>query len=264
MRRLFLVLFLLLTAVTARAHDFWIEPSSFRPAVGSLVSASLRVGQDFVGDPVPRSAQRIEKFIVRDGANERPLVGQENRDPAGLLRLDTPGVAIIGYRSRPEALELPAQKFEEYLRSEGLESIIALRAKRGESAKPDKEIFSRCAKAILFTGGGGGGARHDKEVAQPLGFRFEIVPESNPYTAGGAIAFRLLFDGKPLRDALVTAIRQDDPGKPMRARSDRAGRVTLDLRARGVWLVKSVQIIPAPPSSGAEWESLWASVTFER
>jgi len=131
-RRLLSLFFLLITAVTARAHDFWIEPSSFRPAVGSLVTASLRVGQDFVGDPVPRSAQLIEQFVVRDGASERPVVGQENRDPAGYLRVERPGLTIVGYRSRPVALELPAQKFEDYLRQEGLDEIIALRAKRGE------------------------------------------------------------------------------------------------------------------------------------
>ena len=31
----------------------------------------------------------------------------------------------------------------------------------------------------------------------------------------------------------------------------------------GVWLVKAVHMAPAPAESGAEWESLWASLTFE-
>jgi len=258
-RRLVSVFFLLITAVTARAHDFWIEPSSFRPAVGSLVTASLRVGQDFVGDPVPRSAQLIEQFVVRDGASERPVVGQENRDPAGYLRVERPGLTIVGYRSRPVRLELPAQKFEDYLRQEGLEEIIALRAKRGESSKPDKEIFSRCAKAILFAGNGGGAA-----VNEPLGFRYEIIPETNPYAAAGALTFRVVYEGKPLRNALVTAIAQDGAATPLRARSDGAGRVRFTLPSRGVWLVKSVRLVAAPAASGADWESLWASVTFER
>jgi len=258
MRRLVPVFFLLL-AVTARAHDFWIEPSSFHPPVGALITASLRVGQDFVGDPVPRMTPKIDRFVVRDGTSERPVIGQENRDPAGYLRVEQPGVTIVGYRSRPEPVELPAQKFEEYLRLEGLDDIIALRAKRGESAKPDKEIFSRCAKAILFTGGAGGA-----RVDEPLGFRYEIVPETNPSAASGALTFRVLWEGKPLRNALVTALAQDGATKPLRVRSDAAGRVRFTLPSAGVWLVKSVRLVPAPPSSGAEWESLWASVTFER
>ena len=31
----------------------------------------------------------------------------------------------------------------------------------------------------------------------------------------------------------------------------------------GVWLIKSVQMIDAPRGSNAEWESLWASLTFD-
>ena len=250
--------FLLLFAVTARAHDFWIEPSSFRPPVGSLVTASLRVGQNFAGDPVPRSAQLIERFVVRDSGGERPVIGQENRDPAGYVRIEQPGVTIVGYRSRPVPVELPAPKFEEYLRQEGLEDVIALRARRGESSKPDKEIFSRCAKAILFAGSG------NARVDQQLGFRYEIIPETDPYSSAGPLTFRVVYEGEPLRNALVTAIAQDGAAPPMRARSDRDGRVRFALPSRGVWLVKSVRLIAAPPSSGAEWESLWASVTFER
>ncbi len=223
-----------------------------------MFSASLRVGQGFVGDPVPRSSDLIERFVVRDGQPERAIAGFEGRDPAGLLRVESPGVAVIGYRSRPVPLELPADKFEQYLKLGGLDRIIAFRAQRGESAKPDKEIFSRCAKAIVSAGSGAG-----VKVTEALGFRFEIVPEANPYAARGPMSFRLIFEGKPLRDGLVTAIRQDDPSKPLRARSDASGRVTFAFPARGVWLIKSVQIVPAPKSSGADWESLWASLTFE-
>ena len=55
----------LLTAGELCAHDFWIEPSTFRPAPGATVAIGLRVGQNFVGDPVPRSSQLLERFVVR-------------------------------------------------------------------------------------------------------------------------------------------------------------------------------------------------------
>jgi len=37
----------------------------------------------------------------------------------------------------------------------------------------------------------------------------------------------------------------------------------LDLAAGRIWLVKTVHMVPAPADSGADWESLWASLTFE-
>jgi len=235
-------------AATARAHDFWIEPSTFRPAVGQIVSTSLRVGQEFVGDPIPRSTQLFESFTIREAAGERAVIGMENRDPAGYVRIDKPGLAIIGYRSKANPLQLDAAKFAQFLKEEGLESIVA-------QPKPHREQFFRFAKSIIGSG--------SKGFDKPFGYRFEIIPETNP-SAATPLRVRLLFEGKPLAGALVTAMHRDDPNARLRIRSDKQGRVTLNLPKNGVWLIKSVQLVPAPAGSDVEWESLWASLTFER
>ncbi len=254
-------LLLALAASPLMAHDFWIEPSTFRPAVGELITANLRVGQDFVGDPVPRESSNIERFVVRDSGGERPVVGRDGRDPDGYTNVLSPGAAVIGYRSLPKPLELPPEKFEDYLRQEGLERIIAWRAQHGQSKQPSKEIFSRCAKAIVAAGPPE--SRRVRAIEEPLGFRLELVPESDPFAAG-ALRVRVTFENKPLEGALVIALNQQDPAAKVSLRSDKAGRVSLPLSKGGVWLIKCVHMVPAPPASGAQWESLWASLTFER
>jgi uncharacterized GH25 family protein len=246
---------LLCGSAPALAHDFWMEASSFRPAVGSVVTIGLRVGQDFIGDPIPRDSKLIERFLVRDGASERNLGGIEGQDPAGYVSIERPGAAMVAYRSRPKSLELPADKFEDYLRQEGLERIIAIRASRGESKQPSKEIFSRCAKALLVTAGA-----QPRGFDRPIGLRLEIVTESDPINAS-TLRARLLYEGQPLEGALVIALH---PPERFSARTDGQGRVTLPIDVPGVWLIKAVHMIPAPPESGAQWESLWASFTFER
>ena len=273
-------------ASTALAHDFWIEPSTFRPAIGRNITASLRVGQDFVGDAIPRSAQLMEAFVVHDSAGQRTIDGFENQDPAGILRINQPGLAIIGYRSKPYPLELATDKFEQFLKTEGLERISALRARRGESQKPDRERFFRYAKALVVAGSppspasgrgisreilrpakrGEGGAKRrmrGMQFSEALRYRYELIPETNPM-ASSPLRIRVVFEGKPLANALVTAIHRDDPAARVSARSDASGRVILPLPKNGVWLVKSVQMISAPAGSNADWESLWASLTFER
>ncbi len=50
--------------------------------------------------------------------------------------------------------------------------------------------------------------------------------------------------------------------KKLTARSDKAGRVNFTLPG-GVWLFKAVHMVPAARETAAEWESLWASTTFE-
>jgi uncharacterized GH25 family protein len=252
--------FLFLGASRLLAHDFWIEPTSFRPDVGSTVGFALRVGQGFRGDPVPRNPESIERFVVVSRAGEKPVEGITGQDPAGILRIADPGWVVVGYRSKHRPLELPADKFEQYLKEEGLEKIIATRAKNGDSGKPSKEIYSRCAKSLLDANGAGAGG-YDRAI----GLRLELIPEKSPKEVGGGrtMPVRLLFERKPMAGALVVAINREKPEKRVSARSDASGRVSLDLAPAGVWLVKAVHMVPAPPSSAADWESLWASLTLE-
>lgn len=240
-------LLLLLSASSAYAHDFWIEPSSFTPAAGDVVAVRLRVGEHLEGEPVPRRTGRIERFFARSAAGEYDVPGQPNRDPAGVLKVRDEGTTIVAYRSLPTRTELEAAKFESYLREEGLERIIDERKKRGESAKAGTEVYSRAAKTLVQSGGG---AVRD----QPLGLRLELVRTGD--------AFRLLFEGKPLQNALVVAIRRGDTANPTRARTDAAGMVSFPSMRRGEWLVKTVHMVRADASANADWESIWASVTF--
>ena len=253
-----LPLLVLLFPTVALAHDFWIEPSSFRPPAGQSLTASLRVGEEFVGDPVPRASSQIERFFVRQDKRDIPVGGLEHQDPAGYLRLDAPGPAIIAFRSKPVHLDLAADKFEQFLRVQGLEKISALRASRGETAKPDRELFSRCAKALITVGK----SSSDAGNYDPVGLRLEILPARS--SKRDASSFRLLYEGKPLAGAQITALYRDVVLPRITARTDAAGRVTLPLKERGVWLVETVHMVPAPAGSNADWESLWASLTFER
>ncbi len=242
------------------AHDFWIEPTTFRPAVGATVGIALRVGEGFRGDPVPRTPARILQFILVSPSGKTPIDGVPGHDPAGVARVSEPGLQLVGYRSSSSKVELEAEQFEAYLKEEGLERIVALRARRGESGKPSREVYSRCAKSLLAADGAG-----KSGYDRVLGFTLELVPEKNPYAfrTGGSFPVRLLYRGRPLGGALVVAVNREAPEKRLSARTDRKGRVSLPLAPRGAWLVKAVHMVPAPADSGADWESLWASLTFE-
>src|SRR4249920_3222805 len=105
-RLLFVVIVLAAGSASLRAHDFWIEPTGFSVDLGRVVGVKLRVGQDFHGDPVPRSDDLIGDFVVVDASGRRQVVGSDGSDPAGLLRVTSPGLMIIGYRSRPSPVTL--------------------------------------------------------------------------------------------------------------------------------------------------------------
>jgi uncharacterized GH25 family protein len=257
---------LLLCGQALRAHDFWIEPSSFRPAPGARVAVRLRVGQGFRGDPVPREPQRIERFGAVGSGGETAVPGVPGSDPAGWFLPSSSGLVWLVYDSGHDSVELDTAKFDRYLGEEGLERIRTLRASRPSANGPVKEIFSRCAKSLLSVGGppGTAGTGYDRV----LGLELELVPERNPYAlkAGEDLPVRLLYHGKPLEGALVVALPKaanTAPDAKVSARSDRQGRAALRLDRPGPWLIKAVHMIPAPAGSGADWESLWASITFE-
>ena len=242
------------------AHDMWIEPTTFSPDLGQILGVRLRVGQDLLGDPLARDPALVNQFVVEDGAGRRPVIGHDGSDPAGLLRVAMPGLLVIGYRSNPSAVELAADKFNQYLKDEGLDAVASLRARRNETGAKAHELFSRCAKSLVLSGPPSE-TQHDR----PLGFTLELVAERNPYTtrAGQELPVRLTYENRPLAGALVVAMNRRSPSQKLSARTDNDGRVRFRLPTGGMWLVKAVHMIPAPAGANAEWASFWASLTFD-
>ncbi|MFN7937118.1 MAG: DUF4198 domain-containing protein [Bryobacteraceae bacterium] len=242
------------------AHDMWIEPSSFTPQAGQIVGLRHFVGQDLIGDPLPRNPALIREFIVDDGTGRKPVAGRTGADPAGLIRIGAAGLSIVGYRSHPSTVELPAEQFNKYLKEEGLAGVAAARALRNETAAPVRELFSRCAKSLLLAGAAG-----QTQSDRVLGFTLELTAEQNPYGLhpGDTLPVSLTYEGKPLAGALVVAMNRNDLAVRLALRTGKDGRVRLRLPRGGMWLIKAVHMIPAPAGSNANWESFWASLTFE-
>lgn len=241
-------------------HDMWIEPTTFFPAAGQIVGARLQVGQDFLGDPLPRNPALIKRFVVEDAQGEKPLVGRDGGDPAGYFRVASAGLLVVGYFSNPSAVELDSGKFNQYLQDEGLDSVAAVRARRNQTGSGARELFSRCAKSLVLSG-----PASDKQADHQLGFPLELLAERNPYLmrAGGDLPVRLMWRNRPLQGALIVAINRLHPGQKVFARTDPGGDARFRLPSDGVWLIKAVHMIPAPEGSGADWASYWASLTFE-
>lgn len=235
--------FIVAAAAIVAAHDFWLEPSSFHPKVGSIVQVHLRVGDHFTGEPIGRNDERIEKFMVVGPSGERPVVGRNGGDPAGLVRIDQPGIWILAYRGRPSRVELAAPAFEQYLREEGLEYIIDDRAARGESRTAGRELFSRSVKSLMRAGDGSLDG-----FDRVLGMSLELVPERPPWDlTDSRLPVRLLADGKPLEGALIVSMRKGAAGAKAemgsQVRSDADGRATVEV-GPGTWMIKAVRMQP--------------------
>jgi hypothetical protein len=254
------VIVTLSVSVPVAAHDFWIEPTSYLPEPGKLIGIRARVGDGFLGDPVPRDSSILEQLVVEDGLGRRPVYGRDGADPAGLLRVTDPGLHTIGYFGKPSRVDLAAAKFNTYLQEEGLDAIAAARARLKQTDSGVRELFTRCAKTLVLLGAPGPDQRD-----RALGCALELVAERNPYALapGQTLPVRLTYNGKPIEGVLVVAMNRRRPSEKISGRTDRDGRVRLVLPAGGAWLIKAVHMVPAPADADADWSSYWASLTFE-
>ena len=202
----------------------------------------------------------VARYVAIDAAGERPVTAIPGDDPAGAIRARTPGLLAVGYRSAGFTTRFErADEFERYVQQEGLDHIAG-RGKRAGKQPPVTERYSRAAKALLAVGQAEPGAADRR-----LGFTLELVAERNPYhvPAGAELPVRLYYEQRPLADALVIASNKTKPTEKIRARTDRDGRARLRLPIAGVWLLTAVHMTPAPAQTKADWESVWASLTFE-
>jgi hypothetical protein len=167
---------LLLAMQVAHGHDFWIEAEPYSQDAAGPVAVSLLVGEHFKGETLPYIDSWIDRFELHDGMGMRPIEGVMGDDPAGSVQARTGGASWVAYQSTDDFVELPPDKFNDYLAMEGMEYIRPLRERRGQAGKPGREYYVRCVKALLWTSGEDGVA-----VDTPLGLTLEMIPLTNPY-----------------------------------------------------------------------------------
>ena len=155
-------------------------------------------------------------------------------------------------------IKLEPQKFEDYLREDGIEYISAERAKLGETAKEGRERYSRFIKSLMQVGD-----KQNDNYKKQTGLKLEITPLENPYSkrVGDKLKFQITFDGKPLADRTIFAENRNS--EKQRMKTDRNGKITVKLDRSGLWLVRLVTMRRcAADCDEADWESFWGAFSF--
>jgi uncharacterized GH25 family protein len=246
-------------SATAVAHQFWVEPSSFALPANERVGLRLCIGDGRDAWPFARDASRIVSFQSVGPAGRHPVPGLDGVDPAGIARFTVPGDYVVAYESNHAYTEQPAAQFDEYLRDEGLDTIAAARRIRGDQRAIVREAYSRHAKALLTVG---------QPLTPPrdrlVGLQLELLLEAPETAAAGTElrTLRLLYRGQPLGGALVRASTRD-ASPEFQSRTDPSGRVSFALRPGERWRITAVHMLRGGRDLGTDWESLWASLTFE-
>lgn len=210
----------------------------------------MALGHAAHAERLPRDESRIARFELHGANGGASVLGLHGAAPAGRVRASEPGLHAIVYVSTGDLSVLQAAAFDRYLAEEGLDAARDQRRQREEGDQPGREVFFRSIKSLIDVGGRGGPDR-------PVGIPLELLRERvEPET----VTLRLLLEGRPLAGCLVEL--QPLGGGPSAAeRSDAEGRVRL-AAGPGEWLATAVHIRRGSSREGADWESLWSSLTF--
>jgi uncharacterized GH25 family protein len=270
LRRFALLLGLLVCtrASFIEAHDFWLQPSEYWINPDTLDSMTLQVGHGPFRQRSPIPARRITRFqaIAPNGMavdlHQRLRLGQGAED--GDFRLNDPGTYVLVLQTDDGAqTHLPAIRFNDYLKVEGLTPALEQRARLHRMDADGSERYSRCAKSIVQVGPPGAGLL--EQVSKPLGLPLEIVPETNPYGAkrSATLPVRVLYAGHALAGALVKLTNLANDASPFEVRlTDLDGRASFTMPNAGAWLLNVIWTKPLPRSEETDFETVFSSLSF--
>ena len=254
----------LLLSIPLIAHDLYFLPPSFRVKPGERVRVAFHNGDAFPTSETTAPIARLRDVQAISKTGSMPITGlrESGKEVLGEAAFPGAGDIILAARTSPNFIQLEPAKFEEYLKEEGLDHVTQWRTEHGASKLPGKERYSKYVKSLLLSGESTGFFNH------VVGFTIEIVPEVNPsfLKAGEKLPIQVLFRGKPVPGIAVEAAFAPVSGKTavtIAGKTDKDGRVAVPVTGQGRWRIHALLMARCEEPAVADWESFWASLTFD-
>lgn len=266
MRRLIGSAFLLVLVAVASAHDMFVKPQTYFVAEHSETLVRVLNGT----------------FSKSENSIARPRIADVSvLSPAGRARMDTSqwgatgdtstfrvkaggaGTYVLGVSTKPNVITMSADTFNMYLADDGIPDVLAARKREGETGKGASERYAKHVKAFLQVG-----EQRTETYATPLGYPAELIPLANPMSlrVGDVLRVRTLVDGKPAANQYVlyggrtlSASRIEQKS----VRSNGEGVASIPVSSRGTWYVKFINMARLSGDPAADYESKWATITFQ-
>ena len=254
------------SAAVLHAHDFFFRADSFFASPNSPVRLRALNG----------TFSQSENSISRDRLRDLSIVSASGRDHPDTLqwsvagdtsvlsfRTGSPGTYVIGASLYPRQITLKASEFNSYLADDGIPDVLAARKRKKELGKDATERYSKHIKALIQVG-----RSHTGDFSTVLDYPAELVPLDNPYSLsrGATVRVRALVDGKAVANQLVVAGGRAASGarfREQKVRTNSSGVARIRLASRGQWYVKFISMVPFTGSERIDYESKWATLTFE-
>jgi uncharacterized GH25 family protein len=245
------------------AHDLYLMPDHFVTKSGVALRVVFQNGDEFPKASSPTRPDRLRntRLLSKAGTADFEQIAGEATQTTANVTAPGPGLAILTANTIPNFIELDPAKFKSYLEHENLTNALEWREKHGETGKPGRERYSKYVKSLIRV------ERADGYFKETTGLAIEIVPEADPYSLhpGAALPVQVLFRGKPAVDIAVESAWLENGKAKMETigRTDADGRIRIPVKASGAHRLHAIVMERCVDPKAADWESFWASLTFE-
>lgn len=269
-----IVTLLVLLVGVAFSHDIWLSPEGFILDRGDTLVLRQLAGTELDTEhdlPLDRLITRRFELITPTGSFDllRQLPDPRAEpviQPVLKQKLDFEGLALVAMEHAFIYTEWTREEFLEYLEHEEYE--IAKFGPHMGADSAESERYARALKSLVQVGTAAAGDLHKRVLGQ----RIEILLLQNPYVLdpGDDLDVQVLFQGAPLGGQRVMAYHRGagEPVTKVRALTNEDGIARFRLDQPGQWLIRLVHLLPCGSRpdidcSDVDWESHWASYTFE-
>lgn len=262
MKKIFSFFFLQLFSFLLPAHEFWLEPEKFIYEPGDSVNIRFFVGENFEGENWSGNQSKVNQlnFYSKDFTDDLLTELSEDKGDSLQISFNDEGTVMLTFNSNNSFINLEAEKFNAYLKEDGLQSAIDYRREHHESDSAGKEFYQRSVKTILQIG-----ESKDNTCSKKTNLPLDIIPLQNPYDLkeNDSLAIKILFRKSPLKNALIkTWNRIDNHTISIDYTSDEKGEIHIPVIQKGKWMVSTVQMIRLDNNKEADWQSYWGSLTW--
>jgi len=247
-------------------HNLWLvvkDRTVERGERDARVRVEVNTSDYFPASESAVRPERVADFRLLSAGGSAPITAYDVEGQSLVALVEPPrgGACLVALKLHPHPIFLEAEKFTRYIRDEDATRRVAPRFEEGKTTSPQRESYTKYAKALIESGTGDGGV--DQLVA---GHRLEIFPQLYPASAcgGGRLPVQVLFDGAPVADLRVSSGCENlGGGYTSHTRTNEDGRAWIEITAPGRWFIRAHHIRPHSDIQAADWESFWASLTFQ-
>jgi len=262
MKKILSLFLLLFFSFLLSAHEFWLEPEKFIYEPGDPINIRFLVGENFEGENWSGNSLKVNQlnFYSKDYTDDLSSEISDEKGDSIQISLYDEGTAMLTFNSNNSFINLDAEKFNEYLKEDGLQTAIDYRREHNESDSAGKEFFQRSVKTILQIG-----EVKDNTSSKKTNLPLDIIPLQNPYDLkeNDSLTVKILFKKTPLKNAHIKAWNRIDNHTTFTDyTSDEKGEIHLPVNQKGKWMISTVKMVRLNNNKEADWQSYWGSLTW--